>query len=244
MHSTEVVPEFTRWSHGATIVTPMRVLDLGAYHAILGMDWLKRHSPMTTDWNKKFLSFPHEGKQVTLQGIQSSGATSVREIPVEQLAKWVKGNDIWAMAVVHMDEAKIHTMSVQTPDQVQQVLTEFQAVFAEPISVPPAREYDHAIPLKPDAAPFNTRPYRYSPAHKDEIEKQVSAMLKAGIIVPSMSPFASPVLLVQKKDGSWRFCIDYRRLNELTIKNVFPMPVIDELLDELGALEAPQSSPN
>lgn len=59
-------------------------------------------------------------------------------------------------------------------------------------------------------------------------------MISAGIVVPSTSPFASPVLLIQKKDGSWRFCVDYRRLNELTIKNRFPMPIMEEILEELA----------
>jgi hypothetical protein len=57
--------------------------------------------------------------------------------------------------------------------------------------------------------PFNTRSYRYSPAHKGEIERQVADMLAAGIILLSMSSFASPVLLVEKKDRTWQFCVDY-----------------------------------
>lgn len=84
---------------------------------------------------------------------------------------------------------------------------------------------------------MNARPYRHSPLQKDEIERQIADMLAAGIVQPSVSPFASPVLLVKKKDGSWRFCVDYRRLNSLTIKNKFLLPIVDELLDELAGTQ-------
>jgi hypothetical protein len=106
-------------------------------------------------------------------------------------------------------------------------------LFDEPQGLPPVRVYDHRIHLLPDTAPVAVRPYRYPQLQKDELERQCALMLAAGIIRISTSPFSAPVLLVRKSDGTWRFCIDYRALNALTLKDKFPIPVVDELFDEL-----------
>jgi hypothetical protein len=122
----------------------------------------------------------------------------------------------------------------KVPSEVQSVVQQYQHLFKEPEDLPPSREDDHHIPLVPGAQPINIRPYRYSPQQKIEIEKKIADMLKRGVIQQSSSPFASPVLLVKKKDDTWRFCVDYRHLNDITVKNKHPLPIVDELLDELA----------
>ena len=141
-------------------------------------------------------------------------------------------NDIWTAALVTVEPSeKGNTEPI--PPRIQQVLSEYQDVFAEPKSLPPHRQYDHGIHLEPGTTPINTKPYRYSPVQKDEIEHQVQDMLQSVFILHIMSPYDAPVLLVKKNDGSWRFCVDFRRMNSSTVKKKFPLPIVDELLDEL-----------
>lgn len=93
----------------------------------------------------------------------------------------------------------------QVPMSVGLLLQKFGDVFEEPKGLPPERGLEHSIPLKPGSLPVYSRPYKYPHFQKDEIESQVCEMLKSSIIRPSQSPFASPTLLVKKKDDTWRF---------------------------------------
>jgi hypothetical protein len=205
------------WSvQGYTFFTDFRVFPLKTYDAVLGMDWLEQFSPMKINWTEKWLSIPYKGHTVVLQGkYQYTDSPDLFHV-------------VYLLHAMDSDSA----MGDVDP-KISEVLQSFQPVFDIPQGLPPSRSCDHSIPLIQGYQPVFIWPYRYAPAVKDEIERQVNEMLASGIIQHSNSPFSSPVLLVRKKDQSWRFCVDFRHLNALTVKRKYPVPIIEELMDEL-----------
>jgi hypothetical protein len=205
-------------------------MELSGSEMVLGMDWLASLGNIEANFSNLCLKCELDGKKYTIQGdpamcnSQATWKTMIKALSDEGMGFY------------------IHTVSGGTTEAVEggdmsewgKVISEFAAVFNMPSGLPPIREHDHAILLKPDANIPNLRPYRYPCYQKNEIEKIVKEMMQAGIIRHSTSPYSSPVLLVKKKDGGWRFCTDYIALNKVTVPNKFPIPVIDELLDELS----------
>ncbi len=117
----------------------------------------------------------------------------------------------------------------------QRIHIEYKDIFDPlPIGLPPKRSHDHHIELLPDSQPVSKPAYRLASNELDELRSQLDKLLEHGHIRPSHSPFGSPVLFVKKKDGSMRMCVDYRMLNNITIKNSYPLPRVDELLDRLS----------
>jgi hypothetical protein len=105
------------------------------------------------------------------------------------------------------------------------VVCEFPDVFPEELpGMPPDRELEFAIEIVPGTAPIYKKYYRMPGPELAELKKQLDELLQKGYIRPSISPWGSPVLFVKKKDGSLRMCKDYRQLNEVTIKNKYPLP--------------------
>jgi len=114
------------------------------------------------------------------------------------------------------------------------VVQDFVDVFPEEVpGLPPSREVEFSIDLVPRTGPVPMAPYRMAPAELVELKKQIEDLMEKQFIRPSTSPWGAPVLLVKKKDGSSRLCVDYRQLNKMTIKNKYPLPRIDDLMDQL-----------
>ena len=161
------VPNMPWLCNGYTLHADMRVLDITAFDAILGYDWLKPLSPMSCHWAQKTMEFSYQGHSICLQGVKPT-TCPVQELSADQLVKLWKGNDIWALALVMQDSD--HQQSDQS-HAIQEFLQQYADVFQTPKQLPPSRVYDHTIPLLSTAVPVNSKPYRYSPQHKYEIER-------------------------------------------------------------------------
>ncbi|XP_010541181.1 PREDICTED: uncharacterized protein LOC104814705 [Tarenaya hassleriana] len=211
------------------VVEDFLPLELGSADLILGVQWLQKLGKVQMDFQDLELKFNQGTSWVTVTGDPTLHSSLVT---LRSLIKSVCDGDQSYLVKLETLEEQVGVDS-NLPEKLQAVLEEFGPVFEIPTELPPERGREHPINLKEGTGPVSVRPYRYPHAHKEEIEKLVKDMLKAGIVRPSQSPFSSPVLLVKKKDGSWRFCIDYRALNKVTVLDKFPIPMIDQLLDEL-----------
>ncbi|GJZ42401.1 ty3-gypsy retrotransposon protein [Tanacetum coccineum] len=183
---------------------------------VLGIQWLQKLGKVTHDYAQQTMEFTLVNTTYTLKGDVS---LRMRKFSLPREADGPA-----AMAVATESE---HL-------ELNQLLARFDSLFQVPMTLPPHRVINHGIHLLPNTKPVNVCPYRYPHYQKGEMEKLVTDMLSQGIIRYSQSPFSSLVLLVKKKDGRYRFCVDYRALNDVTIKDKFPIPTADEMFDELG----------
>ena len=121
-----------------------------------------------------------------------------------------------------------------TPLEAIRIVSDFLDVFPEELpGTPPERDVEFFIELLPGTTPIAKRAYRIAGSEMVELKKQIDELLEKGYKRPSTSPWASPVLFVEKKDGTQWMCVDYRGLNAVTVKNMNPFPRIEDLFDQL-----------
>jgi hypothetical protein len=162
---------------------------------------------MWIDWKQKIMKFPWQDKEIILSSVRDN-ITVCPAVSDKRLKGPLKKNAIshWIEVSVlpqHKEHCTLMAMAGAgtIPRLVQDLLSQFRKLFAKLQSLPRRRVVDHQIPLIHGAQPLNVRLYRYSPHQKNEIERQVSEMLRSGVIQLISSPFASSVLLVTKKIG-------------------------------------------
>ena len=228
----------------------LRVLDWDAYDVILGLDWLTQHQAQW-DFHLSTLTLKNgSGKSSSISlrpfrtidygGIEEAGLNLISYRKAAKEYNRSKGSQ--ATLVILRDSQLVPTKSKarKLPEttnlRVKALLLEFQEVFREelPPQKPIRRTVKHTIDTK-DTPPINLPYYSLSKQHRDELEKQIRTLLEKGIIRPSSSPWGFPVLFVPKPNNEWRMCIDYRLLNNVTLKDAYPLPRIQDCLDTIGS---------
>ena len=179
------------------------ILESQGLDVILGMDWLSMYGGNIDCASQSIMLTTPEGRRIKYVS---------RHVP--------KRTQVNCLTGVVQEEVP--------------VVKDFPDVFPEELpGIPLDRDIEFLIELLPGIGPISKRPYRMPAKDLEEIKKQIKELLDKGYIRPSSSPWGSPVLLVEKKDGSLRMVVDYRGLNELTIKNKYPLPMINDLFDQL-----------
>lgn len=212
-----------------TIIQDFYVFELGGVDVVLGYEWLEGLGEVKADFKEHVLWVKVKGEEVEIRGDPTLSRTAVSlKVMMKDIGRGMEAYN------VELGTLNLNTQEVKgNVEGLEEMLKEYAKLFSEAKELPPSRRCDHAIVTKEGAQILNIRPYQYPHHQKEAIEGFVRDMLAAGLIQPSVSPYASPLLLLKKKDGSWRFCTDNRALNNITTPNKFPIPVIEELLDEL-----------
>jgi hypothetical protein len=173
------------------------------------MDWLSKYKVLIDYAKKSFKLTTLEGKEM--------------EFVVEPV---VTTKDA-------ANRAKVNQLDASQGSEVP-VVNEFSDVFPEELpGMPPDRDIEFVIELKPDTSPIYKTPYRMATPELAELKDHIKELLEKGFIRHSSSPWAAPVIFVPKKDGTQRMCMDYCALNEVTVMNKYPLPRIDDLFDQL-----------
>jgi hypothetical protein len=231
------------------------VTSLAPYELILGIGWLEQHRAQVGFRERNIqLRVNGTGKPQCIRPLarcDDSGAdigpadvpATLQAISTKTLRKRARRKEIAELYVAFVrDTGEIDVQAVPQPmgaddPRVAALLKEFADVSPEvmPAGVPPNRGVEHAIVLKPGAKPPPPRSLHHqSPKDLTAIRAHLDAGLKAGTIQQSVSPFGAMMFVVPKKDGSPRIVVDYRGLNEITVKNAYPLPLIDELFDRVA----------
>jgi hypothetical protein len=204
-------------------------IDMGGCEIVLGVEWFHTLGPILMVFKELTMKFQQDGKRYQFQGLTVGSPKIISSLHMENLLE--KGHS----SII----TQLHSIQVvETPSMhpnLQAILSTHKYFFSIPQGIPPSRGvHDHFIPLVHGNLPPNFHPYLHPFSQKNEIEKIVQELLQAGVIHPSTIPYYSPMVMVIKKEFNWRMCPDFRSLNKLTIKDKFPIPIIDDLLDELS----------